>query len=433
MSRRSTAFRATALATLLLVAASCATTQLPPISASGAGFEPLPDELELWEQARAEERQLLAEAVLYDDPLLEDYLGEVVARLTPPGMAANPAVSYRVRILQDPTLNAFAYPHGSLYVHTGLLARMDNEAQLATVLAHEMTHVEERHMLRYQRSAHNKQIGLTVAAVTAAVILAGEQGDAYGEGNWRKGATIGVLSDLLLGLGLQLAFLASVNGYGRDLELAADYGGFAKLAAVGYDAGEAPEVYAALLEERGDSSKLEGFFFGSHPRLTERIASARLWLGEHPAADRPGPAATPAGDEDFARRIRPVVRDDAGLNIELGRLALAEAELGQALGWMPEDPQTHFLLARLRLAQAEAEPSPGARDAYFDDAEVALREAIRLDPDRPPAHRELGVLLHRRDRPEGACIAFRHYLELAPEAEDAQRIRDYLLELQGHC
>ena len=82
-------------------------------------------------------------------------------------MAANPAVRYRVRVIEDPTLNAFAYPHGSIYIHTGLLARMENEDELATVLGHEMTHVEDRHMLRYQRSAHNKEVGFTVAAITA--------------------------------------------------------------------------------------------------------------------------------------------------------------------------------------------------------------------------------------------------------------------------
>ena len=226
--RRPPLFRAVAILTLATFTASCATTRLPPISASGAAFEPLADELALWEESRAEEEKLLAEVRLYEDPLLEDYLEGVITRLNPPPMAANPALSYQVHVVADPTLNAFAYPHGALYVHTGLLARMASEDHVATVLGHEMTHVEYRHMLRYRRAAQNRQIGLTVAAVAAAVVLAGEEGEAYGEGKWRKGATIGVLSDLLIGLGLQLAFLAAVNGYGRDLEQEADYGGFAK-------------------------------------------------------------------------------------------------------------------------------------------------------------------------------------------------------------
>ena len=438
--RRPPAFRAAAALTLAAFTASCATTQLPPISATGAGFEPLPAELRLWDESRAEEEKLLGQVRLYDDPLLQDYLEGVVARLNPPPMAANPAVTYRVRVIADPTLNAFAYPHGSLYVHTGLLARMASEDHVATVLGHEMSHVEYRHMLRYRRAAQNRQIGLSVAAVAAAVVLAGEEGEAYQKGKWGKGATIGVLSDLLIGLGLQLAFLASVNGYGRELELEADYGGFAKVAAAGYDPAAAPEVYQALLDDKGDPGTLEGFFFGSHPKLSARVENARQWLAEHPDEAGAEEGETAAGGveddrSDFARRIRPVVRDDAALNLELGRLLLAEDQLARALEWMPEDPETHLLLGRLRLAQAEAAADEDARADRLSEAETALREAIRLDPDRPAPHRELGLLLYRAGDRAGACIAFSHYLELDPDAEDAGTFRDYVLELErdGDC
>jgi predicted Zn-dependent protease len=433
--------RAVAIVTLALFTASCATTNLPPISAVGDGFQPLRDELALWEQSRAEEDKLLGEVTLYEDPLLEDYLAGVVARLNPPQMAANPSVTYRVRVVADPTLNAFAYPHGSLYVHTGLVARMESEDHIATVLGHEMTHVENRHMLRYRRAAQNRQVGFAVAAVAAAVVLAGEEGEAYEAGDWSRGATIGVLGDLLIGLGLQLAFLAAVNGYGRDLEQEADYGGFAKVAAAGYDPAVGPDVYQALLDDHGEPSSLEGFFFGSHPKLSARVENAKLWLAEHPSAgDATGEGAggeEPAGDatDDFSRRIRPVVRDDAALNLEAGRLKIAEDQLARALEWMPEDPQSHLLLGRLRQAQAEVEADPALAAERLAEAQAALREAIRLDADRPEPHRELGLLLYRAgDRP-AACLAFGHYLELDPDSDDAGSFRDYVLELEldGDC
>lgn len=432
--------RAVAIVTLALFTASCASTNLPPISATGATFQPLPDELALWEQSRAEEEKLLGEVTLYEDPLLEDYLTGVVMRLNPPQMAANPSIIYKVRVVADPTLNAFAYPHGSLYVHTGLVARMESEDHLATVLGHEMTHVENRHMLRYQRAAQNRQIGFAVASVAAAVVLAGEQGEAYEAGDWSRAATIGVLGDLLIGLGLQLAFLAAVNGYGRDLEQEADYGGFAKLAAAGYDPAVGPEVYQALLDDHGEPASVEGFFFGSHPKLSARVENAKLWLDEHPEAAAAGEgaggeAATGEATDEFSRRIRPVVRDDAALNLEAGRLMIAEDQLARALEWMPEDPESHLLLGRLRQAQAEVETDPALAAERLAEAEAALREAIRLDADRPEPHRELGLLLYRAgDRP-AACIAFRHYLELAPEGDDAGRFRDYVLELErdGVC
>ena len=431
--RRRAATRATALVTLLLLTVSCVTTQLPPISAAGPAFKPLPDEQQLWDDSRAEESTLLEKVKLYDDPLLVDYLQGVADRLNPPGMAANPAVHYQVRVIEDPTLNAFAYPHGSLYVHTGLLARMENEDQVATVLGHEMTHVENRHMLRFRRSAQNKQIALSVAAVAAAVVIAGEEGDAYSKGHYGKAATIDVLAQLLVGLGLQLAFLASVNGYGRDLEAEADRGGFQKMTAAGYDPAEAPKVYEALLDDHGDASKVEAFFFGNHPRLAERIQDARGWLATHPntadAAHRPGDPV------EFARRMRPVVRDDARLNLDLGRLELAESELDRAQTAMPKDPQVHYLLARLKLARADVASEPEVQRALREDARAALQESIRLDPNRPDPHRDLGLLLYRAGDQTGACRELRRYVKLAPDADDAPHVRDYLLEMarDGHC
>lgn len=431
--RHTAAFRAVALATVLLVTTSCVSTQLPPISSQGGSFEPLRDERALWERSREEEKALLEKVELYEDPLLESYLEEIVGRLNPAAMAANPALRYRVRVIEDPTLNAFAYPHGSIYIHTGLLARMENEDQLATVFGHEMTHVENRHMLRFQRSAHNRQIGLTVAAVAAAVILADAQGDALGDGDWAEAATIGVMSDLIIGLGLQLAFLASVNGYGRGLEIEADEGGFAKLSNAGYDLAESPALYEILLQDHGEAGRTEAFFFGSHPRLSERIANTRRYLAEHPPA---GDAPSELSDEDvFARRIRPVVRDDARLNIEAGRLKLAEDQLAKVRDWMPEDPETHFLQGRLRMTQAAAGKEPADRRRLRGEAEDCFRKAIELDPRRPAPRRELGLLLYERKELVDACSQFRRYVDLAPDASDSPRIRDYVLEMErdGHC
>ncbi|HEY2294374.1 MAG TPA: M48 family metalloprotease [Thermoanaerobaculia bacterium] len=430
--RRSAVLRAVVLATLLLFAVSCVSTQVPPISSQGSSFAPLRDEAALWEQSRAEEQKLLGEVKLYGDPGLEAYLNEVVGRLNPPAMASNPAIQYRVRVIEDPTLNAFAYPHGSIYVHTGLLARMEDEDELATVLGHEMTHVEYRHMLRYQRSEHNKAVGLSVAAITAAVILAVAEGDAADHGNWATAEALDLFGHVMIDLGLQLAFQASVNGYGRGLEEEADVGGFGKMAAAGYDLREAPKVYQALLDDQGETRKAEAFFFGSHPRLSERIEVTRKYVAQHPGtrisedrADR---------EDAFARHIRPVVRDDARLNIEMGRLALAEAELKKAREWMPEDPETHFLKGRLRLAQAAGQ-SPEEAQVLRREAEDAFRKAIELDAGRPDPHRELGLLLRQRADFRGACVQLRRYQKLAPDAEDMEEIEDAVaaLERDGGC
>lgn len=427
--RRTAAFRSVALATLLLFAVSCVSTQLPPISSQGGSFQPLKDERALWEESRDEEAKLLGEVRLYQDARLDAYLERVVSRLNPPGMAANEHIRYKVRVIEDPTLNAFAYPHGSIYVHTGLLARMEDEDELATVLGHEMSHVEDRHMLRYRRSAQNKEIGLAIAGVAAAVIVAVAEGDALDHGHWAKAEAIDFFGNLLVGLGLQLAFIASVEGYGRGLEAEADDGGFTKLAAAGYDLRQAPKVYEALLEDQGEPQKGVAFFFSSHPRLTERIAASKAYLARHP-----GSPERPAGRDDaFARVLQPVVREDARLNLEMGRLKVAETEIAKARAWNPEDPGVHFLEGRLRLAQAEKDGEAGSR--LRGEAEDAFRAAIDLDAGYAEAHRELGRLLDARKDYRGACAQFRRYLDLDPEADDTGDVLDRVDELKrfGGC
>ncbi len=418
---------------LVLVAfsVSCVTTRLPPISAAGATFQPLPDELELWTEARAEQDQLRAEAPLYDDPEVVEYLDEVVARLNPPGMAANRVMHYRVTVVEDPTLNAFAYPDGAIYIHTGLLARLENADQLATVLGHEMTHVEHRHMLRHRRAAHNREVGFTIVAVAAAVALAVAEVDALSEGHWGRAGAIDFFGELIVGLGLELAVLAAVNGYGRELELEADRGGFLKLRAAGYDVRESPRVYELLADDHGEATGAENFFFGSHPKLADRRANAVAEVARAPQDPAPQ-----AGDQEaFARRFATVVRDDARLNLEIGRFQLAEDELERARITLPEDPEIHYLVGRLKLARAVDEPDAAVVAELRAAAEEALRTAIRLDATRPAPHRELGGLYAATGRRSEACAELGTYLRLLPDAEDAAAVQSRLTELsaEGRC
>jgi predicted Zn-dependent protease len=285
-------------------------------------------------------------------------------------------------------------------------------------------------------------VALSVAAVAAAVVIAGEEADAWHDGDWGKAAAIDAVGELFVGVGLQLAFLAAVNGYGRDLEIEADRGGFAKLEAAGYRAEEAPKMYGSLLAAAGpESGKAATFFFGSHPRLSERIESAQTWAdglraSNGAASTEASPAAVPADDE-FRRRVGPLVRDNGVLHLEAGRLAEAERDLVRAADWRPDDPASHSEIGRLRLAQADAAAADDGdgRRALRAQAAQAFREAIRLDADHAPAHRHLGLLLHLEGDLAAACRSLAHYLELAPDADDAPEVEEVWSELAaaGAC
>ncbi len=410
-----------------VLAGSCATTNLPPISAAGPDFEPARDERRLWDEARRQERQMLEKTTLYEDPLLRDYLRDVAERIESPGLRENPALRIRVQVIDEPTANAFAFPHGSLYVHSGLLARLESEDQLAMVLAHEMTHVENRHMLRLQRRARNRQIALLSAAIGLSILLGREQARAVDRGHYGEAATIGVLADVVIGLGLGLVFLAAINGYGRDLEAEADAGGFEKLRAAGYDVEDGARIYEILLEDAPDpGSRVEQYFFSSHPALEQRVASAREYLAAHPASSRSG-SADPTR---FARRIRPLLRRYVAQLVEAGEIDRDEAAVERLLDVDPGDPDALRAFAAVRSERARQAESPERREALLTEAVEALAEAAASRPDEPEIQWELGVAAHRAGELARACRAFARYLELAPGGQRASLARDYLRELE---
>jgi predicted Zn-dependent protease len=310
-----------------------------------------------------------------------------------------------------------------------LLSRLDNEAQLATILGHEMTHVTHRHALSFQRDAQNKQILYTVLAVAASIGIAAAAGSRAGGGDAIGAAVIGQTANAILGLGLQLATVAAINGYGRDLERDADDGAMLSLVQAGYDPKEAPKVFELLRSESKERGSLETFFFGSHPKLTERIATTREMVQTRYAAAAASPA-TVRDTEDFQLRMRTVVRDNAYEDIRAGRFAVAQRQLDRVLAVTPRDPLAHLYYGDLHRLQSQR-----ARDAAQKAQSAALalasyEKAAELDQALPEPHRQLGFLYYQQKDNVRAGEAFRKYLALKPDASDAKRIKEYLVELE---
>ncbi|MBI2529321.1 MAG: tetratricopeptide repeat protein [Candidatus Rokubacteria bacterium] len=349
----------------------------------GQPFRPEADERAMWNQAETEEEKLVKAGKIYEDPLLEEYLSGLAARLVPAEIQTAGAPPIRVAVFRDPALNAFAMPNGKVYLHTGLLARVENEAQLAAILGHELTHVTSRHALKFNRDARNK--------------------------------------------GLPLAFLAAVNGYGRDLEREADLEGMERMVRAGYDPGEAPRVFELLKRDHGDSGRLETFLFGNHPQLEERIATTReLLRTRYAGLDA---SRLTHDTEEFPLRTRVVVRENAALDIRAGRFGLARAQLDRAVALAPRDPVTHLYYGDLYRLQAQRARRPEERPPLVGQAREAYQRAAGLDPAYPDPFRQLGYLYYQTREIARAREAFQRYLALRPDAPDARRVKEYLAEL----
>jgi len=391
-------------ALVTLLAAACASRAVTPIGLGGQPFEPAADERALWAKAEKEEEALLKRARPYDDPLLAEYLARVSDRLTAGEVRAAGGPAVDVAVMRDPTLNAFAMPNGKIYLHTGLLSRLDNEAQLATILGHEMTHVTHRHALRFFRDRDTPPpppLGAALMGPTASAIV---------------------------GLGLQLAAVAAIDGYGRDLEREADDGALQRLVQAGYDPTEAPRVFERLRSESTDRGSLETFVLGSDSKLTKRIEAMRELLRTRYAA---AAAATPTlrDTDDFQLRMRPVVRDNASEDIRAGRFEVARRQLDRVLAATPQDPVAHLYYGDLHRLQSQRAGGVARKTQLASLALAAYEKAAELDPARPEPYRQLGFLYYQQKDTARAREAFQKYLALKPDAADAGRIKDYLIEL----
>ena len=387
-----------------LAFASCATTSLPAIGAGGKPFqmeEMEEDEKRVWQSAEELEWRLDKSGILYEDHKLEAYLGAVAQKLLAQNVQASD-LTPRIKVLQHPLLNAFALPHGMIYLHTGLLARMENEAQLATVLGHELTHFTHRHTVREMRSVQNKVTFLQFLQV----MLAGAVGTMLGELTGQVGA---------------VWTLASVRGYSRDLETEADEEGLRAMVEAGYDPKEAPKVIEHFQRELDERRIKEPFFFGTHPRLQERIDNYRRLLDTQYAAQAKEGGRL-RNSEEFQDSILPLLLDNAVLDLHLGRVQTARAAIEKHLQQHPKSARAYFLLGEVHRRSGQAElDNQRAVSAY--------QEAVRLDPTYAEPHRELGLLYRAKNERDRARAEFDQYLALSPQAVDAPIIRGYLAEL----
>jgi Zn-dependent protease with chaperone function len=190
---------------------------------------------------------------LLNRPNVDRYLTSVVSRLA--AQAPSPRYPYTIKAVNDSAINAFALPGGPMYVNRGLFEAARSEAELAGVLAHEMSHVVLRHGTHQASKAYLTQSGLG--------ILGGLLG--------KNGGNTSKVIDAVGGIGLNVAFLK----FSRDDEYQADQLGAEIMAGAGYNPGAMADFFQLLRAEQGrNPGKLETFL-SSHPASADREARIR--------------------------------------------------------------------------------------------------------------------------------------------------------------
>ena len=204
------------------------------------------DEIQLGQQS---DKEVVAQYGLYDDAQLQSYIDQLGQKMVK--ISHRPNLSFSFRLLDSPVINAFAVPGGFVYITRGILAYLNNEAEFAGVLGHEIGHVTARHSAKQYTKAQFAQLGLGVGSILS------EDFAKYSG---------------LAQVGVGLLFLR----FSRDAERQSDDLGVEYSTKVGYDAREMGNFFHTLdqMSNSEDGGGLPGWF-STHPNPADRVVAVQ--------------------------------------------------------------------------------------------------------------------------------------------------------------
>jgi predicted Zn-dependent protease len=183
---------------------------------------------------------------VYNDPKLSKYIDNIGQKMVK--ISHRPNLKFEIKVMDSPVVNAFAVPGGYLYITRGILAYLNDEAQLAGVMGHEIGHVTARHSAKQQSKAQLAQIGLAAGSIFV------EGFDQYAG---------------LAGQAVGLLFLK----FGRDDESQSDQLGVQYSTKVGYNAHEMAGFFHVLDELSGGNNGGLPDFLSTHPNPADRVVN----------------------------------------------------------------------------------------------------------------------------------------------------------------
>ncbi|MHC1725208.1 MAG: M48 family metalloprotease [Syntrophobacteraceae bacterium] len=344
-------------------------------------------------------------------PLVDD--GEVLTYVRGVGNRVAKEIgltSYQFQffIVDHEVPNAFAIPGGYIFMFRGMIEMMSSEGELASILAHEMAHIQARHIHRRIEDSKVLSVG-AIAGMLAGIFLGGNAGPAIAVGSMAASQTAALQ-------------------YSRGHEMEADQLGFRFHCAAGYD----PADMASIMHKMNQckwlgNSRIPGYL-STHPALGERVQ----YLDEMAKKAKRSPklAKPPVGEfqlmqaalvADRTDQARALERFQAGIKkgdkaavFGLGRLyqrqnmwAEAVSQLQEAARVMPSSP---FVLSNLGAAFHKR--------GKLQEAKSTLESALVLDPSSTIAHYRLALVLQELGKRDEALEHLMQIEELAPMFPD---------------
>jgi predicted Zn-dependent protease len=356
-------------------------------------------------------------SLLYGDSVIVDLVRRIGRELAP--APTDDYINYEFFVIRDPSPNAFAFPNGQIYIHTGMLARMTDESQLAALLAHEINHAAGHHTILSHR----------ITAKRLIIQIVG-------------GGLAGVMGQLR---------------YSRHLEQEADDRAALLMQDTPYDPHAMTELLEILNEDFEGLDPRYATVWTTHPDPEERIAASRLNVANLPRKPRDPEAFDKIVYPLRALTVRDYIQDDypytaiavAEKFIErypddldlLMALGDAQRLLGPRPEALPDElarrDTRRNLRDRIRRTREqrielllESPEGVAANAANLAKARATFQTILEREPDYVPAYRGLGEVYEALGNDREAARAFLRYIQELPEAEDRRVVVGRLTEIR---
>jgi len=402
-------------------------------------------ELALLTQCEALEHRFDRRALLFHDTMLDQHLAGAATPLLPDLPPTH--VHWRFLVLRDPLVNSFSLPDGTVYLSTGLLSLLENDDQLASVLAHEIAHVTNGDAFAFQREYRKKETVrsvTTLAAVASSSVLGGGIAALLAPD---------LLAEAIVAEGGRPIQLWITSGYGDEAEHIADQAALGLLARAGRDPGQLARSLDLMNDPLDELPVLT--FAADRAKLRQRLTG----LQTQPAASRA------VDGKSYFAAAENAIRENITMDIDSRRFRTAVASARRIQTAHPVDARALYVLGEAyrvlgpRTAEPSAEerspegrraavknfasrtaeeedkilaatpPGRAARDSNWKKTEALFQEAAHLDPQLADPHRGLGVLYSEQNRIDEARVQYREYLEMSPTAPDRLQIENRLAAL----
>ncbi len=372
---------------MLVALAGCAVNPVTGRSELALMDVPVEQEIKMGQQAYAQAIQTMGN--VYPDRALNAFVAKVGQRVAQ--RSHRPELKYTFKVVNDSSPNAFALPGGYIAVSRGLLINLENEAQLAAVLGHEVGHVTARH------SVQGMQRGTLLN--TTVGMLGSLAGDGYGQMVSQVG---GVTADLI------------DKRYSREQESESDWLGIDYMVQAGYSpqgAVELQEIFYRKIEGGQNSDWVSGLF-RSHPFSKERLNANQAYVSQK----YPGRSGSGLDRRSYQQAIAPLLQTKAAYaTYDQARELEAKGQLETAIATyhkaMQRAPDQGLLLSGLGMAYLRNEDLVPAR-RY-------LIKAVAVDDSYYKSRMGLGYIYLKNRDPRQAAEHLEASLKLAPTIQAA--------------